>query len=84
MEKWKKRAVDFISALAFGGRSNPSVVPYYPQKTRIGEGEERLFRRGNPERHGISSKRIYSARTLSRLENKQCTALSRAHQRTIR
>ena len=60
MEKWKKRAVDFISALAFGGRSNPSVVPYYPQKTRIGEGEERLFRRGNPERHGISSKRIYN------------------------
>ena len=60
MEKWKKRAVDLISSLALGGRSDPSVVPYYPQKIRIGRPEERLFRRGNPERHGISSKRIYN------------------------
>lgn len=60
MEKWKKRAVELMTYLAFGGRSDPSVVPYYPQKTVINMPEERFFVRSTPERHGISSKRIYN------------------------
>lgn len=63
MEKWKKRAVDLVCALAFGGRADQSVVPYYPQKLCVGGAEERFFRRSSPERHGISSKRIYNLLT---------------------
>ena len=66
MERWKKRAIDLISSVAFGSDGTPSVVPYYPQKTRISGAEERYFRRSTPERCGISSKRIYNM--LSELE----------------
>ena len=67
LEKWKKRSIELLSSLAFGSDGTPSVVPYYPQKTRISGVEERFFRRSTPERHGISSKRIYSM--LSELES---------------
>ena len=60
MEKWKKRAVDLLTSLAFGGGSDPTVVPYYPQKTMINMPEERFFTRAAPEKHGISSARIYN------------------------
>lgn len=60
MEKWKKRSVNLLSALAFGSDSSPSVVPYYPQKTEFSSYERRYFKRSTPEQHGISSKRIYS------------------------
>ena len=60
MEKWKKRSIDLLTSLAFGTDGTPSVVPYYPQKTRVSGDEERFFRRSTPERHGISSKRIYN------------------------
>ena len=60
MDKWKKRAIDLITSIALGSRDDPSVMPYYPQKTRIGNAEEGFFRRGTPERHGISSLRIYN------------------------
>jgi hypothetical protein len=60
MEKWKKRAVDLIASLAFGGRADPSVAPYYPQKTKISGPEKPFFARTTPERKGISSKRIYN------------------------
>ena len=66
MEKWKKRSIDLLSSLAFGCDGTPSVVPYYPQKTSVSLGEERFFRRTTPEKHGISSKRIYAM--LSELE----------------
>lgn len=56
-----------LTSLAFGSEGTPSVVPYYPQKTRISGFEERFFRRTTPERHGISSKRIYSM--LAELES---------------
>ena len=59
MEKWKKRSVDLITSLSFGG-SSVSVVPYYPQKTEVSGEESRYFRRSTPEAHGISSKRIYN------------------------
>ena len=67
MEKWKKRAVDFLTSLAFGGREDLAVVPYYPQKTGINMPEKPFFSRSTPERHGISSKRIYNM--LCELEN---------------
>lgn len=60
MEKWKRRAVNLLSALAFGSDGTPSVIPYYPQKTKISSHEHKYFARSVPERHGISSRRIYS------------------------
>ena len=60
MERWKKRSVELLSSLAFGSEGSPSVVPYYPQKTEVYGHEERSFLRNVPERHGISSKRIYN------------------------
>ena len=60
MEKWKKRAVDLLTSLAFGSKGSPSVVPYYPQKTDVSFEEEKSFKRSVPEKHGISSKRIYN------------------------
>lgn len=60
MENWKKRSVNLLTSLAFGSESSPSVVPYYPQKTEFSSQERRYFTRSTPERHGISSRRIYS------------------------
>ena len=60
MEKWKKRAIDLMTSLAFGGKEDPMVVPYYPQKTRISLPEKKFFVRTTPEKQGISSKRIYN------------------------
>ena len=41
MERWKRRTVELIGALAFGGEGDLSVVPYYPQKCEIGREERR-------------------------------------------
>lgn len=60
MEAWKKRIAELVSTLALGGDGDISVVPYYPQKTEISGEEDRFFPRSYPERHGISSKRIYN------------------------
>ena len=61
MEKWKKRSIDLITAIAFGSKSGtPSVIPYYPQKTDISSYEARNLSRSVPEKHGVSSKRLYS------------------------
>ena len=58
MEKWMKRTVQLGAALAFTGKSNPSVVPYYPQKTAVSGEEERYFHRTYPEHVGVSSGRV--------------------------
>lgn len=60
MERWRMRAVDLLTTLAFGGRGEVSVVPYYPQKTEISGREGRYFRRTVPEKKGVSSRRIYN------------------------
>ena len=60
MERWRMRAVDLITSLAFGGRDEVAVVPYYPQKTEISGREERYFPRTIPEKKGISSRRLYN------------------------
>ena len=60
MEKWKKRAIDLLTSMAFGARGDLAVVPFYPQKTRVSGYEERFFHRTTPEKQGVSSKRIYN------------------------
>lgn len=66
MAKWKKRAIELVTGLAFTGKSNPAVIPYYPSKTEISGIETKYFRRTTPERRGVSSRRIYNM--LSELE----------------
>ena len=58
MERWIKRSIELGSGLVFTGKSNPSVIPYYPQKTEISGEEEQYFRRVSPERRGVSSGRL--------------------------
>ena len=58
MERWMKRTIEFGAGLAFTGKSNPSVIPYYPQKTEISSYEEPYFRRIFPEKAGVSSGRL--------------------------
>lgn len=58
MERWIKKSVELATGLIFTGRQNPSVIPYYPQKTEISSYEERYFKRTYPERHGVSSGRL--------------------------
>ena len=58
MEKWVKRTIEFAASLAFTGKSNPSVIPYYPQKTEVSGDEAQYFHRTTPERAGVSSGRL--------------------------
>ena len=58
MERWVKRTIELGSGLVFTGKSNPSVIPYYPQKTEISGEERPYFRRTSPEKRGVSSGRI--------------------------
>lgn len=60
MEKWKRRSIDLLTSLIFGGREDMSVVQYSPQKTRISATEDKYFPRTIPEKKGVSSRRIYS------------------------
>lgn len=67
MTKWKRRAVELLTGLAFTGKGNPSVIPYQPSKTEVSGFEEKHFKRTTPERRGVSSNRIYEM--LCALEN---------------
>ena len=58
MERWVKRTIELGTGLVFTGKSNPSVIPYYPQKTEISGPEEQYFRRTNPEKKGVASGRL--------------------------
>ena len=58
MERWIRKTVEFGAGLVFTGKVNPSVIPYFPQKTEISGEEERYFRRAVPESVGISSGRL--------------------------
>ena len=66
MEKWKKRAINLLTSIVFGGQEKNTVVPYYPQKNKVNGHEAPSLPRSIPESHGISSKRLYSM--LSDLE----------------
>ena len=58
MERWVKRAITLGVGLAFTGKRNPSVIPYYPQKTEISAEEKPYFPRTYPEHVGVSSGRM--------------------------
>ena len=58
MDKWLKKTIELGAGLFFTGKSNPSVIPYYPQKVEISGEEERYFVRTYPEHMGVSSGRI--------------------------
>lgn len=58
MEKWVKRVISLGTGLFLTGKINPSVIPYYPQKTEISGEEEKYFPRAHPERVGVSSGRM--------------------------
>ena len=58
MERWMKKTVELAAGLALTGKHNPSVIPYYPQKTALPTDEEQYFTRSYPERVGVSSGRI--------------------------
>ncbi len=58
MERWVRRTIELGAGIAFTGKINPSVVPYYPQKTEVSGKEEKYFRRSYPERVGVSSGRL--------------------------
>ena len=69
MEKWKKRAINLITSIAFGGQQKNTVVPYYPQKTKMNGEEHPSLPRSTPEAHGISSKRLHNM--LAELEGER-------------
>ena len=52
--------MDLLTSIALGSDDNPSVIPQHPQKTEISERETKSLHRAHPEKHGISSKRLYS------------------------
>lgn len=54
MEKWMRRTIELGIGLVFTEKGNPSVVPYYPQKTRLPRPERKYFRRTAPQRMGVS------------------------------
>ena len=58
MERWVKRTIELGAGLVFTGKTNPSVIPYYPQKTEISGVEEQYFHRTHPEKKGVSSGRL--------------------------
>lgn len=61
MEKWKKRAFELITGLAFTGKADPSVITPYPQKTRIMRPEPKLLKRPILKKSfGVSPKRLTS------------------------
>ena len=66
MSRWRMRAIELITGLAIVGKRYPAVIPYKAGKTKISSPEKKYFRRTTPEKHGISSKRIYDM--LSELE----------------
>ena len=60
MEKWKRRSVDLLTSIAFGGSGDMSVVPFCVQKSEIGGYEKSCFSYASAEKYGISSGRIYN------------------------
>ena len=70
MENWKKKAVELITNLGLSYKENPSVTEYNPSKTEISKEEFPTLSRSTPEKHGISSKRIYNMLTALEKEAK--------------
>lgn len=69
MEKWKKKALELLTGLAFTERKYPAVIPYTAQKTFCPRCEGRYFHRTSPERQGVSNALVYEM--LCALENEE-------------
>ena len=69
MEKWKKKTVELLTALAFTERKYPAVIPYTAQKTFDPRCEGKYFKRTSHEKRGVSNKLIYDM--LSELEREK-------------
>lgn len=50
MEKWKRKTVELLSALALEEKKMPAVVPYFPQKNFISSAERPYFKRVSPRK----------------------------------
>ncbi len=61
-----KKAFRLVSALSLTNEKNPSQIPYKPSKTVLSGPEKKYFKREKPERHGVSSVKLY--KLLSELE----------------
>ncbi len=64
-----KKTIRLMSNLALTNEKNPAIIPYYPQKLSTSDYEEQYFRRERPEKHGVSSYRLY--RMLTELESEK-------------
>ncbi len=64
-----KKAFRLISALSLTNEKNPAQIPYSACKTKLSQNEKRYFKREKPEKHGVSSVRLY--KMLSQLEAEQ-------------
>lgn len=64
--KWKRRAIELVTGLAFTNKAYPSVIRYSPSKTEISKFEAKHLKRTTPERRGVSSQKICDM--LSQLE----------------
>ena len=53
MEKWKRKTVELLSALALEEKKMPAVVPYYPQKNFVSSDERQYFKRISPRKSSI-------------------------------
>ena len=69
MENYKKKAIDLISNLALEYKANPSVIPYYPAKTKISAYERKSLPRKKAERVGLDSALL--CEMLMRLEGEE-------------
>ena len=58
VEKWIRKTIELGAGLILTGKYNPSVVPYYPQKTALPREEKPQLLRTYPERVGIASGRL--------------------------
>lgn len=59
MENWMKRATELVAGLVLTNKGNPATIPYAPQKTAVSGREKPYFKRERPEKHGVSSMRLY-------------------------
>ncbi len=53
--KWKIKAIELVTGLAFTNKAYPSVVQYTPSKTELSRLELKHFNRSTPEKRGVSS-----------------------------
>ncbi len=56
--KWKIKAIELVTGIAFTYKAYPATVQYTPSKTEISRLETKHFNRTTPEKRGVSSRVI--------------------------